>query len=282
MMNDLFQWLRRCRLPAADEAAFSLGRTGIIAACAALGLQSSAIAQSADPMRDNPQATNATDQPNISGIWVVNEYFPSSLPKAQRMLRAMDGQPAPLKPWASKLYNKRMNNSDNGKAFPNNYTLCLSAGVPMMILGARYPVQIIQTPGQVTALHEEQHSIRLIYLNEDHPTDPDPTFMGHSTGRWDGDTLVVDTIGLSDKTTIDAEGMPHSDLLHVTERIRRIDLATLENVITLIDPKTFTRPWSIRRTFHLLPAGQHVMEYICENQRNAPDSDGYSGFKHFK
>ena len=92
--------------------------------------------------------------------------------------------------------------------------------------------------------------------------------MGHSTARWDGDTLVADTIGRNDKTTLDMTGMPHSESLHVIERIRRLDDKTLENLITIDDPKTYTRPWTARMTYRAVNG--RLQEFFCENNRDAP------------
>jgi hypothetical protein len=261
-----------------DIDAFAAVNLLLAVGWAAFGGNQVAFAQAEASSSIPPQQQNATSQPNISGVWVVNEYVVSTASIDEKMLHTAEGKPAPLQPWAEKLYRERMEKSEQGFSFASTYSRCLPGGVPTMMLGARYPIQILQSTGQVTTVHEEQHSFRLIYLNEKHPADPDPTFMGHSTGIWESDTLVVDTVGLSEETTIDISGMPHTDQLHIVERIRRITPDTLEDIISLDDPKAFSAQWTLRRTYKLQPAGFHLMEYSCENQRNAPDADGHAGF----
>ena len=96
----------------------------------------------------------------------------------------------------------------------------------------------------------------------------DPGYMGDSVGHWEGDTLVVDTIGFNDKTTLDMGGMPHSDAMHVIERIRRIDDNTLEDLITVDDPKTFTKPWTQRMRYKT--SNDVIQEDFCDNNKDAP------------
>jgi len=96
--------------------------------------------------------------------------------------------------------------------------------------------------------------------------DPDPSWMGHPVGRWDGDTLVIDSIGYNDKTEIN--GYRHTEALHVVERIRRPDFDTLQYEATIEDPNVFAGPWVIRRTFPLLPEYDALNEFVCENNRD--------------
>jgi hypothetical protein len=145
-------------------------------------------------------------------------------------------------------------------------------------LSAPFPVQILETAGQVTLLFEEQNHFRIIHLNGTHPADPDPGFMGHSIGHWEGSVLVVDTVGLTDRTSIDQVGMPHSEDLHVIERFRRADANTLEVTVTIDDPQTFSRRWDAKAVFQRAAAGTEIQEYICENNRNPPDAEGHATF----
>ena len=96
----------------------------------------------------------------------------------------------------------------------------------------------------------------------EHPKDLEQTYMGHSIGRYEGDTLVIDTIGFNDKTWLDPMGLPHSDALHVVERISRTDHDTLQVDYTLDDPKAYTKPWTAQRIFNLHPDWQ-IKEYVC-------------------
>ncbi len=99
-----------------------------------------------------------------------------------------------------------------------------------------------------------------------HPEDPDPTWMGHSIGRWDGDTLVVDTVGFNDKTWIDPLGHSHSEALHLVERYRRVDPNTLVIDLTFEDAKAFLKPWSGQREFDLKPDWEIAEMYPCEDK----------------
>ncbi len=110
-----------------------------------------------------------------------------------------------------------------------------------------------------------------------HPADPDPTWYGHSIGSWDGDTLVVDTIGFNDKFWFDFRGHPHTEQLHTIERYTRKDLGTLENKVTIIDPGDYSKPFTLTFTARLRPK-EELMEYICqENQQDAQHMKGSAG-----
>jgi hypothetical protein len=147
---------------------------------------------------------------------------------------------------------------------------CVPPGIPATLLEP-FPIEILQVPGKILMLFEYDHLARPIYTDgRKIPSDPDPTYMGTSVGRWEGDTLVVDTVGFNEKTWLDSTGLPHSDALHVTERIRRLDHNTLEDLITIDDPKMYTKPWTVRKVFDLKPKWQ-IMEYECEeNNKENP------------
>jgi hypothetical protein len=139
---------------------------------------------------------------------------------------------------------------------------CLPPGVPRIYIQP-FLFEIVQTPGRVIELFEFDHHVRQIFTDgRQHPKDPDLTWMGDSIGWYEGDTLVVDTIGLNDKTWIDRGGLPHSDHLHVIERIRRPSSDALEVKITIDDPKAYTKTWSGYRIFKLRPTW-NLKEFIC-------------------
>ncbi len=146
---------------------------------------------------------------------------------------------------------------------------CIPPGVPRIML-LPFPMQIVQTPGEVVMLFEYDHHVRHIFLDRrEHRQDLGPTWMGDSIGRWDGDTLVVDTTGLNDKTWLDQVGHPHSDALHVVERLRRVDHDTLQDDVTIDDPRAYTKSWTGQQVFKLKPAW-HLFEYICEDNMALP------------
>ena len=154
---------------------------------------------------------------------------------------------------------------------------CLPNGMPaQMRPPAQLPIQILETPGQVTVLFEYFGVFRNIYLNEKMPEEPDPAFMGTSVGHWEGDTLVVETIALHEQTRV--FNVPHSDQLRLVERMRRTGPDTMEDRITMTDPAIFTRPWTWVVKLKKVP-GMKIMEYICVNERNDVLADGSTGVK---
>lgn len=144
-------------------------------------------------------------------------------------------------------------------------------------MGQPYPMEFLLTPGQVTILIEAYNQIRHIYTDgRKLPPDPDPTFHGTSVGRWEGDTLVVDTVGFSPITQI-ASGVPHSDRMRIAERFRLTDPDTMSIETTIIDPEALTTPFTSSRTLKR-HRNWTLAEYICEeNNRNSVDQAGKSG-----
>jgi len=139
---------------------------------------------------------------------------------------------------------------------------CLPPGVPRIYIQP-FVFEIVQTPGRVIELFEFDHHIRQIFTDgRQHPKDPDLTWMGDAIGWYEGDTFVVDTIGFNDKTWIDRAGLPHSDQLHLIERIRRPSSDALEIKMTIDDPKAYTKAWSGYRNFKLRPTW-NIEEFIC-------------------
>lgn len=171
------------------------------------------------------------------------------------------GETLPILPEAAMLMASR-------KAKDDPEANCLPAGVPR---GAPYPWRFVQTPTHLFFLYEGNiHSYRQVFMDgRKHPDDPDPTWYGHSVGHWEGDTLVVDTVGFNDKFWFDFVGTPHTEKLHITERFTRPDLGTLVNEITIDDPGAYSRPFKVTFTARLAPKGDELMEYIC--QENNPD-----------
>jgi len=149
---------------------------------------------------------------------------------------------------------------------------CFPPSVPRLYtqrLGA--PFEIMQVPGRVMMLFEFDHFVRAIYVDgRQHPQDLNPTWMGDAIGKWEGNTLVVDTIGFNDKSWLDSLGHPHSDALHLTERIRRTSHDAMTDDITIDDPKAYTKPWTAHIVFELKP-DWNIAEYVCEDFLNFKD-----------
>src|SRR5215831_18416678 len=151
---------------------------------------------------------------------------------------------------------------------------CLPDGVPHGDLLPE-PFKIIHSRGVIVMLYEVETTFRQIFLDGRRlPSDPSPSWQGYSVGRWDGDTLVVDTIGITDRSWLDARGTPHSENLRVEERFRRRDYGHLDLTITLTDPKTFTRPITFSVVEELLPDTDLFEHYCLENERDDPHFPG--------
>jgi hypothetical protein len=174
----------------------------------------------------------------------------------------------PFQPWAAAVYD--YNSANVSKYDPEGY--CLPPGGPRM-MATPYPMEIVQQPEQrriFMVFEGATHTWREIYMDgRPHPQGDalNPTYLGHSVGRWEGDTLVVDVVGFNEGTWIDYYGHPHTDLLHVVERISRPDKSTLRYEATIDDPGAYTRPWTVRWNVTWNPTGE-LTEYICqENNR---------------
>jgi hypothetical protein len=248
---------------------------------AGLALPVAALAQPAAYLKGAQRWEDS--QTGISGRWNMQGHIPSSRgPRAQATLAyTEEGKPPPLLPEIQALWEKRLVESEHGKPFAHMGTLCLPEGIPLMLFAAvEGPIQIFETPGQVTIVSQEFNEVWLIYLNEKHPDpkDIDPSWHGDSVGHWEGDTLVIDTIGLTDKTSIDYTGIPHSADLRVVTRLRRLDKDTLEVRATHYDPKTFSAPWTRKRLYKKGAHDQRLEEEVCDNQRNGISPDGQATF----
>jgi hypothetical protein len=142
-------------------------------------------------------------------------------------------------------------------------TQCLPIGPARGIQAGLMPFQIVQTASVLAILFENQRTFRIINIDgRNHPKDVDPTWFGDSVGKWEGDTLVVDTVGLNDRTWLDTAGHEHSDQLHLTERFQKIDNNSIKWTVTFEDPKFFTEPWSV--TLPIARQNTNIMSYSCE------------------
>ena len=209
-----------------------------------------------------PAPRTREGKPDLSGIWLT----PSG-----RWLNnlAADGVDVPFTPWALALFKERQEN--NGKGRPSER--CISHGVTDFD-ALRTPTKIIQTPAVTAILFEAYNHYRQIFTDgRPLPKDPQPAWLGYSVGKWEGDTFVVDTIGLNDQTWLDDGGHPHSERLHVTERFRRPDFGHMEIQITIDDPQAYTKPWTVTIPKQLM-ADTELIEFMCENEKDLPHMVG--------
>lgn len=175
-------------------------------------------------------------------------------------------EPAPYTPEAA----KKVLQSFNLRAINDPTARCLPAGVPRANSIGLFPIQIVQTLKQIVILYEYMNVFRVIPLDARHPEDLEPTYMGDSVGRWEGDTLVVDVTGFNDKTWLIGAGTFHTDALRVTERYTRVDKDTIVYDAVMEDPNVLTKPWEYRTTL-MLREGTRVREYVCAENNLEPE-----------
>jgi hypothetical protein len=170
----------------------------------------------------------------------------------------------PFQPWAAELFQQRLQSS--GADVPLAH--CKPTGLPILN-AAPLPLKIVQTPELILVLYEENTVFRQIFLDGRKPVeDAVPRWMGYSTGRWEGDTLVVDTVGFNDRHWLDAMGHPNTDKLHLIERFRRTDAGHLEIEITIDDPGAYTKPITYTPKYTLFHEDD-LLEYFCtENEKD--------------
>jgi hypothetical protein len=244
----------------------------ILVALALLAISPGMHAQSSS--KPGPGAASAI--PDLSGSWEAHRLVPVTAETALCGIRnvcngllGITGQPMverpeepEMQPWAEEKYKAIREGRDRDP----NFTGC-SPQVPTdLMVDNRRLFELRQFPDMVLLLFDEDHLVRRIYLDgRGHPESSPSTWMGHSIGKYEGDTLVVDTVGFNDKGWLDRDGHPHSDALHLVERIRRVNQKSLEYVVTIDDAKAYKKPWTRKVVQDLLPPGSQILEgVLCE------------------
>jgi hypothetical protein len=231
----------------------------------------------------------ATSLPNLSGTWNrgtgrnaagIFDNEAGGVP-----FLGFTKQDPPLQPAALQIYQaNRKGITDprlKGRDDSDPMNSCFPPG-PTRIFTIPQPFEIRQTAEEVYILSEMDHWVRRIYMDgRGHPDGYPSTWMGHSIGKYEGNTLVVDTVAINDTTWIDTLGHPHSDALHLMERIRRLNNDTLEIEVTFEDPKVYTRSWTGKKVYQLQPPSYELKEdVICEEYRKAGlRKDGFEFIK---
>ena len=156
-----------------------------------------------------------------------------------------------------------------GQPLFGGYAKCLPDGMPAMMM-AMFPMEVLQTPGQITIIQEAYNQVRRIYLNEKQVPvdDAEPGFWGHSVGHWEGDTLVVNTVGI--KEDVRFRDTPHSSDMQIDERMRMLSKDIFEDQVTVTDPQYLTQPWKFTWKYVRKP-GYKILEYVCESNREYQD-----------
>ena len=217
--------------------------------------------RNAPPAKSDSGPAPARD---LSGVWMMHNPSGSNRGFTNYTFTK---DPPELTPWGQAKYAqaKPSNGGEYTLQTTNDpvLTKCDPPGVPRVYFHP-YPFEFVQTPKYILMLYEYDHIVRRIYIDgRTLPTDPDILWMGTSVGHWEGDTtLVVDTVGLNDKTWLDRLGHPHSDQLHVTERFRRVDHDHLEIDFTMVDPKALAKPWTTTWYYELKPTWE-IGEISC-------------------
>ncbi|HLK49634.1 MAG TPA: hypothetical protein VKT49_15935 [Bryobacteraceae bacterium] len=205
-------------------------------------------------------------KPDLSGIWEPQEN------KYVRNIAAdLKPDQVPFQPWAKALYDQRTDGSHSKEDPDAN---CLPQGVPK-IDAAPAPWKIVQAPASLVIIYEAFTLWRQVFMDgRERAADLNPTWLGYSLGKWDGDTLVVDTRGFNGKIWLDQLGKPSTEALHVIERFHRKDYGHMDLTVTIDDPKAYTRAWTVTEPVHLLPDTE-LIEFICnENNRDIPHLPG--------
>ena len=235
-----------------------------------------------------PAPRMADGKPDLTGVWHINnspqtELTPSVVPGEQVRLAGQPGGPGysgnilrDVKggnietPLATKVRTARL--ADGTRPDPTLF--CLPWGIPVNNLVVEV-VKFVQAPKEIVAIYEVDNSYRQIYLDgRPLPQDPNPSWLGYSTGHWDGDTLVVETEGFNDRTWLDMSGHSHGEKLHLTERYHRRDYGHMDVEMTFNDPEFYTKPFSIKFTHALTPDSDILEAYCNENEKDRAHIQG--------
>lgn len=202
---------------------------------------------------------------DLRGVWKPTRYVAS--------VRTVDGKVPPLLPQAAALYKSRVDARKAGKPADDPLELCQPAGTPRSMYQMR-PFMLVQTPHKVTLVHEWQHLVRHVPLDEK-PTFEEPTWQGTSAGHWDNGALVIETEGFNGRTWLDEAGLPHSEQLKVTERLTRTG-KVMTDEITIDDPVNYSAPWKTRLTFEQVKGGD-LGWHVCTEKLFPMPADARPG-----
>jgi len=197
---------------------------------------------------------------DLTGVWRLQSAF-------QHAIKTTEGRTPPLLPEAAEAYRKNLARYAAGDvSFDKSQTLCTSPGMPRLVL-LPYPFEIVQEPQRLAFVFQWNHRFRLVDLSGSPAPVDDLSYRGTASGHWEGDLLVVHTLGLVDTSLLDASGMPHSEDLQIIERYHlEKGGSTLVGELTFEDPRTFSSPWTTRVTYRKLPPGTELDEDVCRER----------------
>jgi len=223
-----------------------------------------------------PLAVHAQNNPpDLTGVWGVYRGGRGGDPK----VAPPPATPLLLKPEYKKPYDEHQKlvaeANARGEQLATQGAQCIPYGMPTMMSVAIYPVEFIQTPKQITIITEAFSEVRRVYMGEPQKgfDDVAPGYYGRSVGKWDGDTLVVDTIGLK-PSIAGYRNMPHSEKMHITERIRLVAPDYLHDQITIDDPVVLEKPVTYTLGYKRMPKDYEMVEFVCDNNREYVDKSG--------
>jgi hypothetical protein len=197
---------------------------------------------------------------DLSGLWE-----PAGVKHLINIAADLKPGEVPLQPWAATLVQERI--ATSGRDHPG--ARCLPSGIPEK-LSVPDGVKMVQTPDVTIFMWDSRTIFRQVFTDgRTFPRDPQPTWMGYSIGRWEGDTFVVETIGQNGKTWLDMQGHPGTEALRVIERYTRPTIGRMNIAVTIDDPKAYTRPWDVQLAWRLLPDVE-LIESICEENNRDP------------
>ena len=229
------------------------------------------------PNLSAPAPRTADGKPDFSGLWEADTVGATFAPVAGAAALAPEfvniaaklKGGLPYRSWARDLLNTRL--ALNGKDNPDGFCQPLSV---LHMHTHPFPRKIVQVPGLIAILYEKNVDFRQIFTDgRPLPADSNPSFFGYSSGKWSGDTLVVETIGFRDGMWADADGNPLTESAKITERFRRPNFGNLEIEVTVDDPKAYTAPWTVKLIQHI-KLNTELMEYFCENEKDIPHMVG--------
>lgn len=213
--------------------------------------QGGAAARASDSLPSNPR--------DLTGVWAVDRNDPQF---------SLTTEPLPMQPWAEDRYNYAKDPTGRGQRGRNELNpdfRCFPRGPTAAWQGLEHPFEIIHTPKYTLIIFEWGNEVRRIWADgRGHPEDVPNTWFGHSVGKWDGDTFVMDTVAIHEYTWLDRAGHVHSNAMHLVERLHRVGANKLVLDMTIDDPKAYARPFTVRRNFNR--SRYEMEEYVlCED-----------------
>jgi len=223
---------------------------------------------SGQPILDGPAPHLSDGTPDLSGLWRSVQPAKRTTDSGAAFMNLenalVPGSAISMRPSAEAIYRERRRIESAGRPSER----CLPHSIPDAMVIPGVPLKIVQSPGLTLILYEEFARFRQIFTDgRQFPSDLNPAWMGSSVGKWEGDTLVVETRGFNDQSWLDDFGHPHTEALKTAERFHRINVGELEVLITIDDPNSYTKPWTVKIDLRLLP-DTDLIEDVCDNERD--------------